>query len=643
MKPFDNERKGLLIRNAPFLLLAVVMALGAFFRLFNFWEWSLTNDELSALNRLNVSELSILFEKSIKPDGHPAITQLFLYYWVKLVGQSTFALRLPFVLAGIGSLIYFYLGAAKWFNKKAALLASIVFACSQFIVLYAQIARPYALGLFFVLAFNYYWSQFIFKKKKTRTTILGFTIFAALGIMTHYFASLSIILQLFIGLFLLRKQQYKAYIFALILAAMLCLPHLGITLQQLQIGGLNWLPMPSADFFPKFLSFSFNESSTWISLILLAMLFVAFNRNYLNKLPKVMSLLLLAFVPFIIGYAYSLTKSPVLQRSVLIFSFPFLILLLFSFVSKKLPTLLYYTYAIILLLVGTASLLQTNMLSNKPFANFKAVAQNISTWKQAYDRELLSFSNANDPFYFDYYLADQAGETPFRMDQFRSSTDVVKAIDLIKNSDKAYLSLSFAVFPIPLEVYEVAKKEYPIVLEQHRYYISDALLLKKGSKDRKVVFETKALSTNSTNWTFKKNQLIDSNYYSAPHALSIEKEEEYPITFKAEVGRISSEKNRWLNTTFQFKSQDTCQMSLVFDVSRKGESIYWRAFDTKAFYKKNEWSSFIAVWERPGFIKDSDELAIFIWNLNQCKCAIDEFSILNFVDSDYNYYKQRID
>lgn len=638
MKLFDKEFNLFFKGNLHHLLLYLVLALGVAFRINGFWDWSLTNDELSALSRLTVNSLSELIENGIKPDGHPAVSQIFLYYWVKLFGDSVFTLRLPFVLSGIGSLVYFYWGAKLWLNKKSALLATTVFACSQFLVLYAQIARPYTLGLFFVMAFNYYWAKQLFDKNTNAKYSFGFIIFAALGIMTHYFATLSIMLQLFLGIFLLSKNGVKHYLIHLGIIALLCLPHLSISLHHLQIGGLSWLPLPSSDFYGKFIQFSFNNSIIWMSLISLGLILPFISSSIHFKWKRVIVLLLLALLPFWIGYEYSTRHIPILQRSVLIFSFPFLLLVFFSLIGKKLKPQILITYFSLLLIVGIYSLFKTNIFVEKPFANFKAVTESVSEWKEKFGEDLMSFSNANDPFYFNYYIDDSQKKTLFAINDFRHSQATLKAIDLIKQTEKEYLSLSFGVFPIPREVYEMARKKFPEIIEQKRYYISEALLLGRNNVQRKILFEAKAFDKPSKNWNYNNNNIVNKSLYSPPNALAIKENEEYPISYNARLGHLSSERNRWVNIEFDIKGQDSCNLMLVVDVKRAGESIFWRGHETKAFYKKGEWSHFMTVWERPTFVKDEDDISIFIWNLNQENCTLEDFSIRNFADSDYNYY-----
>ena len=133
---------------------ALFITIGAVFRFYGFSDWSLSNDELSAIARTNFNSFSELIDKGIWVDGHPALIQIFEYYWIKLFGNSVFAVRLPFVLMGIGSSIYFYKLCTNWLNRNAALLGLALFISNYHFVLYSQVARPYVAGLFFVFPVN---------------------------------------------------------------------------------------------------------------------------------------------------------------------------------------------------------------------------------------------------------------------------------------------------------------------------------------------------------------------------------------------------------------------------------------------------------------------------------------------------------
>ena len=92
-------------KTATNVVLAVILLVGGYLRLSGLSDVSLTNDELSALNRTNYESYATMLSEGVAEiDYHPAGVQSFEYFWVKLFGESTFALRLPFAVFGILSI-----------------------------------------------------------------------------------------------------------------------------------------------------------------------------------------------------------------------------------------------------------------------------------------------------------------------------------------------------------------------------------------------------------------------------------------------------------------------------------------------------------------------------------------------------------
>src|ERR1017187_6805898 len=103
--------------NTEALALLIILITGGILRFYNYADWSLSNDELSALTRLNFHSFHEMIEKGARIDGHPVGVQIFLFYWIKLFGDSVASVRLPFVLAGILSILFAYLITERWFNR----------------------------------------------------------------------------------------------------------------------------------------------------------------------------------------------------------------------------------------------------------------------------------------------------------------------------------------------------------------------------------------------------------------------------------------------------------------------------------------------------------------------------------------------
>ena len=153
------------------ILLAIILLIGAILRIHNYWDFSLSNDELSALARLHYTSFSELLHEGIKIDGHPAAAQVVLWYFTKWFGNGVAVVRLPFVLAGILSVYFMFRLAQEWLSTSAGLLTAAVFASLEFTLIYSRIARPYALGMLFVVLWTHTCqtsaSQHWFKKQST--------------------------------------------------------------------------------------------------------------------------------------------------------------------------------------------------------------------------------------------------------------------------------------------------------------------------------------------------------------------------------------------------------------------------------------------------------------------------------------------
>lgn len=314
------------------LLLTIVLLLAAILR----WKGADTfmQDELSALGRLNFDSLAEVIDKGVRPDGHPALTQLFLYLWTALFGMSEGMVKLPFVLSGVASVWLLYRIGEKAYDRRTALMAAVVMATLQYFITYSQLARPYAFGTLICL-----WQAWLLVSavRDERSPTWPLVMIAmALSVYTHYFSAL---VSIVIGLgsyALLDRAGRIAQTKAIIGAVLLFLPHLPITLGQLGYGGLGsndgWLAAPKADFFIDFLRYLSQFGSVGYWVLLLSALLLIRRITLTKRLDRRLSLLFLAagVIPYVIGHAYSIWQDPILQYSLLIFGAPLLILALCS-------------------------------------------------------------------------------------------------------------------------------------------------------------------------------------------------------------------------------------------------------------------------------------------------------------------------
>ncbi|NSW45051.1 MAG: glycosyltransferase family 39 protein [Bacteroidales bacterium] len=172
------------------VIIVLILLVAILLRFYRFFDIPYTLDELSALNRTFYSSFSELIEKGVYNDGHPALIQIFLFYWVHWFSYNEWIVKLPFLLMGIASIYLIYRIGKEWFSETVGIIASTWMTTLQFTIMYSQIARPYASGLFFVLGMTFFWTQWL-KKIQQNGLFHGLILFSPflvhIIIIFHYY------------------------------------------------------------------------------------------------------------------------------------------------------------------------------------------------------------------------------------------------------------------------------------------------------------------------------------------------------------------------------------------------------------------------------------------------------------------------
>jgi hypothetical protein len=338
-------------------LLILVVLVAAVLRFWNLFEIPLTHDEISALNRTHFDNFNDLIELGVKADTHPPGVQVFTYFWVKTFGYEQWVVKLPFILMGLGSLLLSYVIFKKWSNETVALLVISFLAVLQFTVMYSQIARPYISGMFLVLCMVYFWDGLVRTPEKgfwKNLLLTGF--FGALCGYNHHFSLLAAFIIGATGILVIERTYLLKYLSLGVLITLLYLPNISIFLYQLDRGGVGeWLGAPTPRFILDFFSYSFNHS---LPLMFTFGVIIAIGIYQYQKSQSIKWVVIAGswfFAVWIIGYYYSVYRNPVLQFSMLLFFFPFLLFSLLGWMNdlgKKSQALL----VLGILTVGTTSL-----------------------------------------------------------------------------------------------------------------------------------------------------------------------------------------------------------------------------------------------------------------------------------------------
>jgi uncharacterized membrane protein len=94
------------------------------------------------------------FSEIMARQGWPAVPvySFILWPWVRLVGSSEIALRIPSILAMLGAVYLLYRAARQLFERDVALIAAVVFCLHPIVVSASIDVRPYAFGALAITA-----------------------------------------------------------------------------------------------------------------------------------------------------------------------------------------------------------------------------------------------------------------------------------------------------------------------------------------------------------------------------------------------------------------------------------------------------------------------------------------------------------
>ena len=172
-------------------LIVMIVSAGALLRLWRFEEIPFTHDEYSAVIRTGYDTFGELIRRGVMVDGHPAWVQWMMWLMAAPGESVSVWWKLPFILFSLGSIYLTYLVGKLWFHSTAGLVSASFMAFLQFPVMYGQMARPYASGLFFSLLMVWFWSGILFKPdRRLLVNLAGFAMAATISALNHHFAML---------------------------------------------------------------------------------------------------------------------------------------------------------------------------------------------------------------------------------------------------------------------------------------------------------------------------------------------------------------------------------------------------------------------------------------------------------------------
>lgn len=538
-------------------------------RFWNFGSIPFMHDEFSAIFRTWYHSVSDLIEIGVKQnDSHPAGVQLFLYFWLKLFGLSEPVLKFPFAFLGWASVLLVWVIARKWFNNDTALFTAAIMAVTQYNIFYSQLARPYAPGLFFTLVAAWFWTKVVFDNNTKKKEWILFVFFVALNSYIHAFTLFFNLLMAVTGLFFVRKQKLKHYLFAGGIILLLYLPGISVFLFQIKRGDIGgWLGKPKPDFLINYFGYIFHFSWWFLFTVVALVLFLSI--KYFNNKPENNKYRFIGvswfLVTFLVAFLYSIYRSPIIQYSTLLFVFPFLLMVFFSFFDN-LPAGIRNLSLVLILFVGIFTLVFDRQhyteMYNQGFDRIPL--QVINDMKKYPDKKVAIVLQSPNTRMFDYYF-EKYGQNPdyFRLEKNNNMAQINRF--LIKN--EADIVLFGCSDYSPLDDLVALKEKYPFVGKRLGWFNSEYWVL--SSKKLRTRYNC-------------RNEDVELGYVES---FRIPVKSKYGHSIKLNTDSILFRYNSVIYAKAVVKSEKvTSDARLVFDWrDEHGKTFFWAAAPFKKF------------------------------------------------------------
>jgi uncharacterized membrane protein len=422
-------------------------------------------------------------------DGHPPLTYIVMRYWMGIFGNSVLSIRLPFILAGVLGLYYSYRTGVIWFGRTAALLAVSLMAVTSYCIYYHQIARPYSFGFLWVQAAAFYWSRYLFSDsiKRRNVDLSLWTVMGICSCYTHYFSFMAVGLVGLTGLFFINKENYKSYILSGIVIVLSLWPGWIIFKQQISYNGLEWLAPPGRSWLLEYLAYVLNSSVLLYITLSIFFLISVFGGLYgqalrFNKFQLIgISWFLISFLA---GYIKSVYSMPVLQYSCLIFTYPFLVLVFFSFWTESTELFFsgssYIWVFILLIICSYDTVYRDKYYTTEHHGEIRGLAIQMAEWTDKYGNNVLRVTNVNNNYYWDYYwMKSMDRGEKLSLYYIDPGTDIPKFDSLLSNSKAKYFAFGWSTVTTPDTLFKVAERYYPKLLENPSHFNSGIRLYSK--------------------------------------------------------------------------------------------------------------------------------------------------------------------
>lgn len=371
------------VPNWIWALILFLVALGV--RLLHLTDTDIAGDEPFSIFVAQFEPAFII--EYLSTGNNPPLFELILHYWMNVVGDSDYHLRLlPAIFSALTVIPLFLIGS-KFFNRQVGLLASTLFTFSTWNIRFAHEVRVYSL-LSLLTAISIWFFISIISKPNRSWNWIALALTWVLMLYSHYVAVYIIATQILIGSFLIPREHMKKALAILTVLVVAYIPNLLTFIQRLDevVGsGGTWVQPPGWGEIYGSINLMLNNRIVVVVLILVLPVGYILNKAprssnllQLTKPKLVLTIGLLFLIPYLGQFFVSKLYLPMFtERYILYASVPLYLtigwLVNHVWVNAKLPILGPFALLTAMILFGT--LKPTN---NREVAN---AVQQVKDWK----------------------------------------------------------------------------------------------------------------------------------------------------------------------------------------------------------------------------------------------------------------------
>ena len=422
----------------------------------------------------------------------------------------------------------------------------------------------------------------------------------------------------------------------------LYLPHLSILLAQINKGGVeDWLNKPNPDFILDYFGYILHFSKLLIGLT--AVLIVTGVILHSRKIRESNKFRLLAVswfaITYLVGYFYSVYINALLQYSVLIFVFPFLVLFVFSFYRDIHPWMK-LTMVVIFITVSVYTLIferrHYQVMYHSAYEEIPVEADKI---RQEYKDKTIT-TVIFEPVKIREYCVRKYGINDSGFYYPDTTVSFIQFRDFINRQTSDLLVLGWINNP-NFEYKLIAEEKYPYLIEKKSWFKGDMYLYSRTKPvdkeyvpaDRVLFSSLNTFDTLTTGWeqVVFYYQLAKGVVYPRDMILCFNKEFGFSPRFKANLREITRSKtNEILISVDTYMPAELADPAIICEFRLKGKRIGWRSGNVIEFVDApmKRLKAHLAVRLIDEKVDDpATEVWIYFWNRNLEEIYIDNFRI----------------